>query len=162
MKENIMHIKVNGTEYPLMVSLNVIAWAQKKYGSIEAWQELMSPHNEIAEKNIEILRQKLESAINEHGADSLQAEQLLSEIKNEEKSIPEADIEAICDSFTEIINEGIDYENEINSTNRAMLTVRQVGRIITAYGLQNASAMIKAATVASISSDEEEDETKNG
>lgn len=160
MKENIIHIKVNDVEYPLMVSLNVIAWAQKKYGSIEAWQELMSPSNEIAEKNIEILRKKLESATKEYGEDSLQVEQLLSEIKLQEKRIPEADIEAICDSFTEIINEGIDYENEINNTNRAMLTARQVGRIITAYGLQNASAMIKVATVASISSDE--DETKNG
>lgn len=160
MKENLIHIKVNDVEYPLMVSLNVIAWAQKKYGSIEAWQELMSPHNEIAEKNIEILHQKLKSATNEHGADSLQVEQLLSAIKLEEKSIPEADMEVIRDSFGEIINEGIDYENEINSTNRAMLTARQVGRIITAYGLQKASTMIKVATVASISSDE--DETKNG
>ncbi len=160
MKENLIHIKVNDIEYPLMVSLNVIAWAQKKYGSIEAWQELMSPSNEIAEKNIEILRQKLESAINEHGAESVQVEQLLSEIKSEKKQIPEADMQVICDSFTEIINEGIDYENEINNTSRAMLTARQVGRIITTYGLQNASAMIKVATVASISSDE--DEAKNG
>ena len=51
----------------------------------------------------------------------------------------ETDIKALIFGFTAMINEGIDIQNEENGTDIKPLTKKQVGRMITEIGLQNAN-----------------------
>ena len=58
----------------------------------------------------------------------------------------------------EMINEGIDMENETNGTAEPLLTDKQVGRLITEVGFQNILKAIREITVASVKT---EDSGKN-
>ena len=69
----------------------------------------------------------------------------------------EPDAKAVIFGFREMINEGIDIENEENGTDNPSLTLKQVGRIITEVGLANATQVLNETVVESTKSDE-----KNG
>lgn len=57
----------------------------------------------------------------------------------------EPKISSIIDAFEAMINEGIEIDNEKNGTNEKPLTHRQIGRIISAYGVENAAETMKNA-----------------
>ena len=57
-----------------------------------------------------------------------------------------------------MINEAIDIENEENGTNEPMLNARQVGRIMTEFGIVTIVQKIQEITIASTKS---EDDGKN-
>lgn len=57
----------------------------------------------------------------------------------------EPKISSIIDAFEAMINEGIEIDNEKNGTNEKPLTHRQIGRIISAYGVENAAKTMKNA-----------------
>lgn len=56
--------------------------------------------------------------------------------------------------FTAMLNEGIDIYNEENDADRAFLTEKQVGRIISEIGLAAAAENLKDTVIASTRSDE--------
>lgn len=56
--------------------------------------------------------------------------------------------------FTAMLNEGIDIYNEDHEDERPFFTEKQVGRIISQLGLQNAAHTLNAAVVDSTKSDE--------
>lgn len=66
----------------------------------------------------------------------------------------EADAKAILFGFTEMLNEGIDIMNEKNGTNEKPLTRKQVGRILTQYGMNNVAAKL-SETISAAGKDEE-------
>ena len=66
----------------------------------------------------------------------------------------EPDIKALLFGFTEMINEGIDIDNENNHTQKPFMTKKQVGRLLTQVGLENASKKIMQVVVDSTKSDE--------
>lgn len=66
----------------------------------------------------------------------------------------EPDAKAVIFGFREMINEGIDIENEENGTDNPSLTLKQVGRIITEVGLANATQVLNETVVESTKSDE--------
>lgn len=39
----VKHVTVKDTEYPIAFTLNVMADIQEKYGSLEAWQDILKP-----------------------------------------------------------------------------------------------------------------------
>ena len=44
MKENeLNHVEIDGVNYPFIYSINVMATLQKKYGSIQAWADVVEP-----------------------------------------------------------------------------------------------------------------------
>lgn len=49
----------------------------------------------------------------------------------------------VIQTFEFILNEGIDIENEEKGEKRAFLSHKQVGRLLTQLGLQNATEQIK-------------------
>lgn len=51
----------------------------------------------------------------------------------------ESNAKAVKFGFTEMINEGIDIRNEENGTDDKPMTLKQVGRLITNIGLEEAS-----------------------
>lgn len=54
----------------------------------------------------------------------------------------EASIKDLKWTFTEFINEGIDIENEKDNGKRKPLTTKQVGRVLTSFGIDRAVDII--------------------
>ena len=66
----------------------------------------------------------------------------------------EPDAKAVIFGFTEMLNEGIDIENEENGTDIKPLTLKQVGRIITEIGIADATNTLNKTVVESTKSEE--------
>lgn len=66
----------------------------------------------------------------------------------------EPNAKAIIFGFTQMLNEGIDIANDENGTNDPFLTLKQVGRMITAIGLENATSTLNDTVVKSTESTE--------
>ena len=66
----------------------------------------------------------------------------------------EPNAKAVIFGFTEMINEGIDIQNDENGTNEPFLNKKQVGRIITEIGLVNATKTLNQTVVESTQSSE--------
>lgn len=59
----------------------------------------------------------------------------------------EVDVEAVIFGFAEMLNEGIDIDNEENGTNIKPLTLKQVGRMITEVGIANATEKLNKTVI---------------
>lgn len=59
----------------------------------------------------------------------------------------EVNIKALIFGVREMMNEGIDINNEKNGTNEPMLTAKQVGRILTGYGIDKAALDVNGLVV---------------
>ena len=68
----------------------------------------------------------------------------------------EVNIGALKFGITEMINEGIDIENENLETKREFLTTKQVGRIITELGIKKLTDKVQETVIESTKSNEEE------
>ena len=66
----------------------------------------------------------------------------------------EPNVKAVIFGFTAMINEGIDIQNDRNETNEKPLTKKQVGRLITEYGLINATKKMNDTVIQSTKSNE--------
>lgn len=66
------------------------------------------------------------------------------------KNGKEPNAKALIFGFTEMINEAIDMENEEKKTNEPLLTLKQVGRIITRAGIQESAKKINQAITESV------------
>ena len=66
----------------------------------------------------------------------------------------EPNAKAVIFGFTEMLNEGIDIENEENGTDIKPLTLKQVGRMITEIGFENATEKLSKTVVESTKSGE--------
>lgn len=66
----------------------------------------------------------------------------------------EVSAKAVKFGLTEMLNEGIDIDNEINGTNIEPLTLKQVGRMLTEIGLEEATKKLNDTVVESTKSDE--------
>lgn len=71
-----------------------------------------------------------------------------------DKTESEIDIDALLFGLTEMINEGIDIENEQNGTNNKFLTQKQVGRIITELGIENVTEKLNQTVIESTKGEE--------
>lgn len=69
------------------------------------------------------------------------------ELTDGKKGEPNA--KAIIFGFTCMLNEGIDIENEENGTEIKPFTLKQVGRMITEIGLQNATKKLNDTVIES-------------
>ena len=66
----------------------------------------------------------------------------------------EVSAKAVKFGLTEMLNEGIDIDNETNGTNIEPLTLKQVGRMLTEIGLEEATKKLNDTVVESTKSDE--------
>lgn len=66
----------------------------------------------------------------------------------------EPSAKAVIFGFTEMINEGIDIENDENGTEVKPLTLKQVGRMISEVGLENATKKLNETVIESTKSEE--------
>lgn len=127
MKEVSREVEYKGKVYKIVFNLNVMEAIQDKYGSIEAWGDLTD-----------------------------------GTVDRDGKPLPEGetgeiDIKALVFGFQEMINEGIEIDNEDNGTNDPPLTHKQVGRIISALTQEKVAREVNDLVIDSTKSDE-----KNG
>lgn len=66
----------------------------------------------------------------------------------------EPNAKAVLFGLTEMLNEGIDIQNEENGTQEEFLTKKQVGRMLTDFGLAEATAVMGNTISASSQSNE--------
>ena len=66
----------------------------------------------------------------------------------------EPNAKAVIFGFTEMLNEGIDIANDENGTDDKPLTLKQVGRMISDYGLENATKTMNKTVIESTKSEE--------
>ena len=66
----------------------------------------------------------------------------------------EPDAKAIIFGFREMLNEGIDIENDEKGTEKPFLSLKQVGRIISEIGFENATTALNETVVESTKSEE--------
>lgn len=66
----------------------------------------------------------------------------------------EPDAKAVIFGFTEMINEGIDIDNEESETKTPLMSLKQVGRLITEVGLKNATTVMNDTVINSTKSEE--------
>ena len=59
----------------------------------------------------------------------------------------EVDIKALIFGLTEMLNEGIEIDNDDNGTDEPLLTSKKVGRIITEIGLVNATQALNETVI---------------
>ena len=69
----------------------------------------------------------------------------------------EPNIGALKFGITEMINEGIDIENENLETKREFLTAKQVGRLITELGVQKMADRVQETVIESAKDKDEEE-----
>lgn len=62
----------------------------------------------------------------------------------------EPNAKALIFGFTEMINEAIDMDNEENNTSNPLLTLKQVGRIITRAGLKESAKKLNNVITESV------------
>ena len=134
MKDVRKDFTVNGVKYPLVFNLNVMQRIQEEYGSVELWGD----YTDGTENGRKLFEEK-----NGAGSWDCLDEEEQAELKGE------PDAKSIIFGFGEMINEGIDMENEERGENRAFLTIRQVGRLVTNYGLENATQKLSETVIES-------------
>lgn len=62
----------------------------------------------------------------------------------------EPNAKALIFGFTEMINEAIEIENDEKNTDKPLLTLKQVGRIITKAGIQESAKKLNKAITESV------------
>lgn len=126
MKDFYSEFTLNGKKYLLAFDLNVMEAIQTEYKTIENWSKLANG-----------------DTTGEGDAKATNGD-----------TTGEGDAKAILFGFTEMLNEGIEIMNEQNGTDEKPLTKKQVGRILTQYGMENTAAKL-AETIIRSSKDEE-------
>ena len=138
MKDVTTSIEHDGVVYSIVFNLNVMQNVQQEYGSVSFWGDLTD-----GTYNGKLDYEK------KNGEGSW--EDLTDDEKIANKGEPDA--KAIIFGFTEMINEGIDIENEKavakGENAKPYMTVRQVGRLITAIGLEFATQKMQETVIES-------------
>ena len=141
MKDVKASFEVNGIIYPIVFNLNVMEAIQQQYGSLDSWGDLTDGEAYAKREFLQKNPKKTEF------------DWMTLSDKEKENYKGEPDAKAVIFGFTEMINEGLDIENEEliakGEEPRKELTLRQVGRLITEYGLANATKTLNKTVVES-------------
>lgn len=119
MLDIVKHFKVGETEYPMAFTLNVMEDIQEKYGTMEDWSNALAPLETVVENGEEVIK------------------------------VGEVKIKDLKWSVEQLINEGIDIENENKNEKRQFVNSKQVGRLISSLGIKEMTALIGKATTES-------------
>ena len=148
MKEKETIFTVNGKEYKAIFNLNVMQSIQIEYETFEKWGQLTDGfvYDENGERKLKlddkgkpITRKEVDTNGNEVEVDVYETREI--------------DIKALIFGIKEMINEAIDIDNEINQLNQPLLTEKQVGRLITAMGIETATSKLNETVIESTKDD---------
>ena len=138
MKDFNGQIQYKDKTYKIVFNLNVMEAVQAEYGTLDDWGSL-TDGTEYAKREYEKLKKKTP----------------WDDLSDAEKAkfSGEPDAKAVIFGFTQMLNEGIDIENEENGTDIKPFTLKQVGRIISEIGLANATNTLNETVIASTQSE---------
>ncbi len=139
MLDMVKHITINDKEYPLAFTLNVMESVQEKYGTIAEWGKVLQPTEKV-----------IDETTGKVAIDKETGEEIIRTL--------EPKIKDIIWTFKEFVNEGIDIENEEKSEKRQFLTSKQVGRLISNFGMLETTAIMQGITVGSMKNDDSKNE----
>lgn len=139
MKDFNGEIQYKNKKYKLVFNLNVMEAIQEEYGSLDNWGALTD--------GTEYAKREYEKQEHEISWDDLTPEE-------KAKFDGEPDAKAVIFGFTEMLNEGIDIDNEENETDVKPLTLKQVGRMISEIGMANATAEMNRTVIESSKNEE--------
>ena len=140
MQDVMTNIEVDGVSYPIVFNLNVMQAIQQEYETIDAWTDLTDGEEyqkrayKKANPNSKVCWDELDD-------------------EEKEKYTGEPDARAVIFGFTEMINEGISIESDEliakGENPRKEMTAKQVGRLLTKYGLTKATKKLNETVVES-------------
>lgn len=130
----VKYIKINDKEFPVAFTYNVMEVFQTKYGSLEKWGNALQP----VKKKINLATGIVEK----------------DEKGNELYIALEPNFKDVIFTFKEMINEGIDIENEewipgVKGEQKPFITHKQAGRFISYLGTEEVIDIILSLTVES-------------
>lgn len=73
----------------------------------------------------------------------------------------EVNVKALIFGLTAMLNEGVEINNEKTGANEPLFTHKQVGRLLTEVGLENATKTMNNLVIDSTQTDEDKDKAKN-
>ena len=135
MKEKETVFTVNGKEYKAIFNLNVMQSIQIEYGTFQKWGELTDGfvYDEDGNRIVKL---------DEKG------KPITQEVKDANGNVvKQDDIKALIFGIKEMINEAIDIDNETATEKQPLLTEKQVGRLITAMGIANATNQLNQTVI---------------
>ena len=153
MKEKETVFTIDGKKYKAVFNLNVMQSIQLEYGTFAKWGELTDGY--VYDENGE-RKPKLDNKGNP-------ITQIINDENGKEIEVnvyetKEVDIKALIFGIKEMLNEAIDIDNENNKTNQPLLTEKQVGRLITAMGISNATNKLNETVIESTRDDSSKNE----
>lgn len=142
MKEKGTVFTVNGKEYKAIFNLNVMQSIQIEYGTFQKWGELTDGFVYDEDGNRVVKLDEKGKPITQEVKDVNG-----NVVKQDVYETREVDIKALIFGIKEMINEAIDIDNETATEKQPLLTEKQVGRLITAMGIANATNQLNQTVI---------------
>ena len=142
MKEKETVFTVNGKEYKAIFNLNVMQSIQIEYGTFQKWDELTDGFVYDEDGNRVVKLDEKGKPITQEVKDANG-----NVVKQDVYETREVDIKALIFGIKEMINEAIDIDNETATEKQPLLTEKQVGRLITAMGIANATNQLNQTVI---------------
>lgn len=142
MKEKETVFTVNGKEYKAIFNLNVMQSIQIEYGTFQKWGELTDGFVYDEDGNRVVKLDEKGKPITQEVKDANS-----NVVKQDVYETREVDIKALIFGIKEMINEAIDIDNETATEKQPLLTEKQVGRLITAMGIANATNQLNQTVI---------------
>lgn len=142
MKEKETVFTVNGKEYKAIFNLNVMQSIQIEYGTFQKWGELTDGFVYDEDGNRVVKLDEKGKPITQEVKDANG-----NVVKQAVYETREVDIKALIFGIKEMINEAIDIDNETATEKQPLLTEKQVGRLITAMGIANATNQLNQTVI---------------
>ena len=142
MKEKETVFTVNGKEYKAIFNLNVMQSIQIEYGTFQKWGELTDGFVYDEDGNRVVKLDEKGKPITQEVKDANS-----NVVKQDVYETREVDIKALIFGIKEMINEAIDIDNETATEKHPLLTEKQVGRLITAMGIANATNQLNQTVI---------------
>lgn len=142
MKEKETVFTVNGKEYKAVFNLNVMQSIQMEYGTFQKWGELTDGFVYDEDGNRVVKLDEKGKPITQEVKDANG-----NVVKQDVYETKEVDIKALIFGIKEMLNEAIDIDNETATEPQKLLTEKQVGRLITAMGIANATSQLNQTVI---------------
>lgn len=142
MKEKETVFTVNGKEYKAIFNLNVMQSIQIEYGTFQKWGELTDGFVYDEDGNRVVKLDEKGKPITQEVKDENG-----NVVKQDVYETREVDIKALIFGIKEMLNEAIDIDNETATEKQPLLTEKQVGRLITAMGIANATSQLNQTVI---------------
>lgn len=142
MKEKETVFTVNGKKYKAIFNLNVMQSIQIEYGTFQKWGELTDGFVYDEDGNRVVKLDEKGKPITQEVKDANG-----NVVKQDVYETREVDIKALIFGIKEMINEAIDIDNETATEKQPLLTEKQVGRLITAMGIANATNQLNQTVI---------------